>query len=248
MRHVVDVLLRLYPAEYRAEYGDEMREVFLAAAVGRSAYKECFGLLLGALLAHFRELSLQALATGSLLAFALHLLIYSCLLATFAHAQQQPPKQDPATLELARSIYAQAFTALREAKTLEDLKKLADSLDSLDWISVDRFGRPVQTREDSDREMTSMLNLPPERRAGHMDIIWAEQDADALMVLAWMMPHEGKNVDADGTEHRLLEGTLIRDLFRKTQAGWMRIRHDKLAPNNMILAVDGVPRVISLPK
>jgi hypothetical protein len=103
------------------------------------------------------------------------------------HAQQ-PPKQDPATLELARSIYAQAFTALREAKTLEDMKKLADSLDSLDWISVDRFGRPVQTRQDSDRELTSMLNLDAARS-------------------------EKRRC---GTEHRLLEGILIRSPTRHT--------------------------------
>jgi hypothetical protein len=30
------------------------------------------------------------------------------------------------------------------------------------------------------------------------------------------MPHEVKNVDADGTEHRLLEGILIRSPTRHT--------------------------------
>jgi hypothetical protein len=50
---------------------------------------------------------------------------------------------------------------LRHFKTAPE----PNGLDSLDWISA-------------------VLNLPPERRAAHMDIIWVEQDADALMVLA----------------------------------------------------------------
>jgi len=77
-----------------------------------------------------------------------------------------------------------------------------------------------------------------------MDIIWAERDSDRLMVLAWMMPHENEMADADGQKHRLMEGTLIRDLFQKTADGWRRIQHDKLTPYNTILAVDGKQRIV----
>jgi hypothetical protein len=41
-----------------------------------------------------------------------------------------------------------------------------------------------------------------------------------------------------------MKGTLIRDLFQKTADGWLRIRHDKLTPNNTILAVDGSQRIV----
>ena len=81
--------------------------------------------------------------------FASHVFIL-CVVAGIA-AGQQPAKQDPAVLEIARSIYRSQMTALREAKTLDDMKKSADRLDSPDWISVDRFGRTVLTREDPDR-------------------------------------------------------------------------------------------------
>jgi hypothetical protein len=152
-------------------------------------------------------------------------------------------RQDPATLELAKSIYARAFTEMRNAKSLDDMKKLADGLDSPDWISVDRFGRTALTRQNADRELASVLSLAPERRVTEMDILWAEQDSDRLMVLAWMMPHQAELIDEEG-KHRAIEATLVRDLFRKAEHGWQRIQHDKLVPNNMVLAVEGVPRIV----
>ena len=161
---------------------------------------------------------------------------------------QPAPKPDAGALELAKSIYSRNFADVRDAKTLEDMQKVSNSESSKDWISVDRFGRTVLTKQNPDgvnRELASMLILPPERRVGEMDIIWAEQDPDRLMVLAWMMPHEVEVTDAEGGgKHRLMEGTLIRDLFQKTADGWLRIRHDKLTPNNTILAVDGTQRIV----
>jgi hypothetical protein len=153
---------------------------------------------------------------------------------------QQPPKPDTATLELARSIYARTFTELREAKTMDDMRKLSDRLDSQDWIFVDRFGRTGLTKKDAERDLESMLSLPPERRVAEMDIIWAEQDADRLMVLAWMAPHETET----GDKHRVMVGIPIRDLFAKTPNGWIRFRHEKLTPNSTVLAVDGKQRIM----
>ncbi len=160
---------------------------------------------------------------------------------------QPAPKPDTEALELAKSIYTRSFTEVRDAKTLEDMHKVSDRQDSKDWISLDRFGRMVLTKKDPagvDREFESMLSLPPERRVAEMDIIWAERDSDRLMVLAWMMPHEIEMTDGDGQKHRLMEGTLIRDLFQKTADGWIRIQHDKLTPNSTILAVDGSQRIV----
>jgi hypothetical protein len=161
---------------------------------------------------------------------------------------QPAPKPDAAALELAKSIYSRAFKEVRDAKTLEDMQRIGDRQDSKDWISLDRFGRTVLSMHDADgvnREYASMLRLPPESRVGEMDIIWVERDSDRLMVLAWMMPHEVEVTDAEtGGKHRLMEGTLTRDLFQKTADGWVRFQHDKLTPNSMILAVDGSQRIV----
>ena len=284
MIRIFDFLMKLYPPDYRAEFGDEMRAVFLALTGSRQRFAstEFFGLIRGATHERCHRLwkraavswqTLASMAAGTVFASAMHLVIYSllvsgkskgvarllehlasrvfilCLLAGIAAAQQA--KQDAAALEIAKSIYRGSFTALRDAKTLDDLRNVADNLDLPDWISVDRFGRTVLTRRDADRELESVLALPPERRVAGMDIIWAERNSERLIVVAWMMPNEVERVDSDGAygpkgaNHRLMRGTLIRDIFLNTDAGWRRVRHDKLLPNDTVLAVDGAP--VSVP-
>ena len=56
---------------------------------------------------------------------------------------------------------------------------------------VRRVGRTGLTRQNQEQEFASILALPPDRRITEMDIIWAERDSSRLMVVAWMMPHEG---------------------------------------------------------
>jgi len=257
----------LYPLEYRSEFGDEMRAVFMAltSSRNRSYLAEFAALMRGAVSEHWHRVSLRATASmagGTVFAFGLHVVLYWWLVPVNAARifmlailvsvafGQTPPKQDTATLELAKSIYLRSFVALREAKTLDDTKKLADGLDSPDWISVDRFGRTILTRKDADQELQSVLALPAERRVTEMDIVWADRDGDRMMVLAWMMPSEAERIDSEGAfgpkgaKHRLTRGTLVRDIFQNTADGWRRIRHDKLTPNDTVLAVDGIPRIV----
>ena len=257
MVRVFDLLLMLYPVEYRSEFGDEMRAVFMALASSgnRSYWSEFAALMRGAVSEHCHRVSLRATASmagGVVFAFGLHVVMYWSLvpgkgkslgralehlaarvfmiaiLAGVAFGQQQP-RQDVATLELAKSIYTRALTALQEAKTLDDMKKLADDLASPDGISVDRFGRIVLTRKTADGELASMLALPPERRVTQMDILWAEQNTDRLIVVAWVLPNEVEQIDTEGDfgppggKHRLTRGTLVRDIFQKTANGWRRI-------------------------
>jgi hypothetical protein len=278
MVRVFDLLLMLYPVEYRSEFGDEMRAVFMAltSAGNRSYLAEFAALMRGAVSEHWHRVSLRATASmagGTVFAFGLHVVMYWSLvpdkgkslgrvlehlasrifmiamLAGVAFGQQQP-RQDVATLELANSIYSRALTALQEAKTMDDMRKLADDLASPDGISVDRFGRTVLTRKEADGELASMLALPPERRVTQMDILWAEQNSDRLIVVAWVLPNEVERIDTEGdfgppgSKHRLTRGTLVRDIFQKTADGWRRIQHDKLFPNDTVLAVDGMPRIV----
>ena len=241
MLRMFHLVMRLYPAAFRAEFEDEMRSVFLALVEdGRPAWSELFELLRGA--AYERSRLFAPLAAGAVFAFGSQLLLYRalltpglivCLLAAVVSGQPLP-KQDQAALDEARGIYQRAFTALRNARTMDDMRKLSDALDSADWISVDRFGRPLLTRAQADREFESLLALPPDRRVSAMDIIWAERDSTRMIVAAWMSPSEEVR---DG--HRLTRATLIRDIFENTPNGWRRIRHDKLLPNGTQLAVDG---------
>ncbi len=279
MLRVFDLLLLLYPAEYRAEFGAEMRAVFLALAASarprwRFCRRECLGLLEGSLREQGRSLKQRAapLACGALVASGGQFLLYFYLLPVrraglsrvlgrlVSHlflvlllvrvAFSQPATQNPAALELAKGIYAASFTALRQATTLADLRKLSDDIDAPEWVSVDRLGRTILTKKEADRDLEGLLALPPDRRVTAMEILWAEQDADRLAVLAWMMPNRAESRDTGGEfgkpgeTHVLTRATLIRDVFARTGAGWRRIRHDKLTPNDFVLAVDGSPRMV----
>jgi hypothetical protein len=203
-----DLLMRLYPADWRAAFTGEMREVFRGAA-DHHPWRETAGLLCGAIDQQWQHAkrtlllpSVFAMAVGLVVALAVQLVVYVsllphmsrtlertlqelaafltlfCVLAGVAagSAFAQQPVQDLATLELARSIYSRALAGLKAAKTMEELRKSAAKLDTEAWVSLDRFGRMVLTAHDRDRELELMLDLPPERRAAPMDIIWAERD------------------------------------------------------------------------
>ena len=244
MQRFFDLLLMLYPADYRETFGAEMRGVFLQLAEARRpfwwfALAESQGMISGAIVERVRRLrpAPVSLFGGVLCAAALHLLVYTCLLPpAFGQAA---PSEGATAVELARTIYSHTFTGLREAKTMDDLRRLIADLEAPDWVSVDRFGRTVLTRADAERELESLLAIPGERRGGVMDVIWAGRDGDRLAVVAWMMPRETVE---DG--HRVTRATLIRDILVRTGDGWRRVRHDKLLPDNSMLAVDGVPRIV----
>src|SRR5579871_2774936 len=85
MVRIFDLLLRLYPRDFRVRFGGEMRTVFLAAAQSRPAWRfacgEYAGLLRGAAREQFQEWKLpaSALACGTFFASALQLMLYWCL-------------------------------------------------------------------------------------------------------------------------------------------------------------------------
>lgn len=237
MLRLFNLLLLLYPQAFRAEFTGEMRFVFVSLIeAGHSPWVEILSLLRGAAYERYRVGA--PLAAGLMVAFGSQFLIYRtllaiCLLAAVVTAQPLP-KQESATLDEAKAIYTRAFTALRDARSMADMKKLADSLDAPEWTSADRFGRRLLDRASADKELESMLALPPEQRVSTMDIIWAERDGTRMVVVAWMFPREEVR-----NGHTVRRATLIRDLFDKTPSGWRRILHEKWLPNATIVTIDG---------
>ena len=275
MKSIFNLLIALYPSAFRAEFETEMRAVFMELAAttppARFAQVEIPALFAGAAREHWRyalKFDVQAIsmAFGAIAAFWVHLALYALLVPVKGHGlgrllslfslalcvviAQPIVKQDPETLRIANAIYAKSFKSLREAKTVADLVKLSELLEAADWISVDRFGRTVLTKQSALKELESLLTLPPEQRVTAMDIVWAEKEGDRMTVLAWMMPYETERADtsgdygAKGVTRKLWRGTLVRDVFAGSGNNWLRIRHDKLLPNGSVLAVDGVPRIL----
>jgi hypothetical protein len=102
MYRLFSTLIASYPADYRAEFGAEMRDVFRAIDDSprpgsrlercRFAVEEVIGLLRGALSEHCRRLVLRPaipMVGGALLAFGMHLLMYWSLLPGIRKALQK---------------------------------------------------------------------------------------------------------------------------------------------------------------
>lgn len=70
-------------------------------------------------------------------------------------------------MDVAKSICTRAFTLMRDAKNMDDMKRLSDSLDAPEWVSIDRFGRQLLNRKKSKRESSPsshcLLNNAPPR-------------------------------------------------------------------------------------
>ena len=262
MRWLFPRLMLLYPPQFRAEFETEMQSVFLAvlATAGHHSprqrawvlWTELVGLLTGAVREQARRAT-PALA-GTTMALCLHAALYTVLvpirtlllLGLFVGSlpAQPPAHQDPAVLQTAKSLYTAALTAIRDAESVDDMKKLADQFDSPDWISVDRFSRQAFTRRQSDTGLAALLALPADRRITGMDILWAERDSDRMIVLGWMMPNQVERPNSTGGTQRLTRATLFRDTFADTPLGWRRIKHEKLLPNDFTLAINGLPQII----
>ena len=262
MRRLFRILMLLYPPQFRAEFEPEMHSVFFAvlATASRHSFRQWAWVLwtelIGTLTGAVREQAPRATPAlaGATMAFCLHAALYTVLvpirtllllgLLVGSLPAQPPAQQDPTILQTAKSLYTAALTAIRDAKSLDDMKKLADQFDSPDWISVDRFGRPGFTRRQADTGLAALLALPADRRITGMEILWAERDSDRMIVLGWMMPNQVERPNPTGGTQRLTRSTLFRDTFTDTPLGWRRIKHEKLLPNDFTLVIDGLSQII----
>lgn len=117
MARLFEILLRLYPAEYRAEFGAEMRAVFLALTASRRGAgfvcAETLGFIHGALYEHARRLGQLApsLAGGAVFASGLHVLMYSLLV----------PVRDRGLIRMLKQIASHMFAIFVLAGIAVDL-------------------------------------------------------------------------------------------------------------------------------
>ena len=141
-----------------------------------------------------------------------------------------------------RDLYQKTFTALEAAKTEDDMRRVAEMMDVREWLSLDPLGLPI-SRVQANAELKSLLAAPPKNRVPQMDILWTDTTAASAVAVLWVYNSreiadpEGR-YGAPGEKHPALFGALVRDTFARTDAGWRRVRHEKIIPNQL-LSVDG---------
>jgi len=250
-RKLYFLLLRAYPPAYRVQFELEMRAVLEEAAGDRSGFSEFAGLAGGAALEWFRyfqrsgKIGTVVNAIGGLaVAGVIQFLIYAVLVPVqHVHAQNRPAAAEPAPLEVVTGLIHHTFAALHDAKTKEDIAKLVDDMEAPDWVSIDPNGYTVLTHDEEVHTLEGFLSVPPEKRpSNNIEILWVH--AEPWRITAVELVHSGvqgsavmpefrsKETFGAAAESRLvLAGSLVRDTFARTPAGWRRIRHEKLLPD-----------------
>jgi len=129
-----------------------------------------------------------------------------------------------------RSLYTDALRAMRTAQTKEDITRMVEAIDIPEWTSSLVNGQTM-TRQQAVRELESLLAVPPENRPlFHIEPIYWNETAAAMTVVYWVY------IDIKGNRN----GSIARDTWARTAAGWRRTRHEKVFPDRPLMK-DGKP-------
>lgn len=129
-----------------------------------------------------------------------------------------------------QALYTDTLRAMRTAQTKEDISRMVEAIDVPEWTSS-LFNGQTMTRPQAIRELESILAIPPEKRPlFHIEPFYWSETAAAVTVVYWVY------MDINGTRN----GSIARDTWARTAAGWRRTRHEKFFPDRPLMK-DGKP-------
>lgn len=156
------------------------------------------------------------------------------LFAQFAWAQSG--------LDVVKAYYMQALSGVQQARTKDDLKKLVETLDAPDWVSINPTGSVAATRTQTPAALEPLLAIEPGKRPrSTVEVLWVHEEPWRVTAVSIVLspdvmvpsPPRAASKSTFGTAtqpHFLLAGILIRDTFARTAEGWRRIKHEILLP------------------
>jgi hypothetical protein len=132
-----------------------------------------------------------------------------------------------------KDLYASTLSAMKNAKTKEDIQTIVNGMDVPEWVGISPTGE-TQTRAETLTSLEPLLAVPPEKRpVPTLDFLYVKETGWNVLVLYWVYAK---------TEHQIV-GSLARDTWVRTASGWRRIRHEKFLPNQ-VLVDDGKPVIL----
>lgn len=132
-----------------------------------------------------------------------------------------------------KDMYASTLSAMKNAKTKDDIQTLVSGMDVPEWVGISPEGA-TQTRTETLASLEPLLAIPPEKRpVPALDFLYFKETGWNVLVLYWVYAK---------TEHQMV-GSLARDTWARTASGWRRIRHEKFLPNQ-VLVDDGKPVIL----
>jgi hypothetical protein len=129
--------------------------------------------------------------------------------------------------------YSATLTALRDAKTKEDIARMVSSMDAPEWTGTSPAGETL-TRSEAISQLESLLAIPQEKRpTAKLDFIYWKETGWNVLAVYWVYRQ---------TEQQLV-GSLVRDTWVRTAQGWRRIRHEKMFPDRPLVD-EGKPVIL----
>ena len=131
-----------------------------------------------------------------------------------------------------RALYASSRAAAREARTKEDMARALSSF-APEWVGNPPAGETI-TLADLIKEAEAALAIPPEKRPmPQMDFVYIRETGWNVLVVYWNSRRAGTQVI----------GSLYRDTWVRTAAGWKRTRQEKFFPDRPLFE-DGKPVIL----
>ncbi len=134
-----------------------------------------------------------------------------------AHAQEALP---PAI----SSAYEATLSALQSVKTPEDVHLMLEAMDSPEWVGIAPTGEKT-TRNEAEKQLAGLLSIPVGKRPVPLQkTIYVGRPGPQVVVVYWVY----RITDAGAV------GSIVRDSWLQTPAGWRRSLHEKLFPDRLL--------------
>jgi hypothetical protein len=102
-------------------------------------------------------------------------------------AQPKPskPQQSSAAADIS-TVYQQMLSAMRSAKSKEEIVKAMDAFDAPDWVGVDPTGKRTSRQEAMKALETLVANPSDKRVLPDMEVVWMNIAGGKASVLMWV--------------------------------------------------------------
>jgi len=122
------------------------------------------------------------------------------------------------------SLYDAALSAMQTSKSPQDIHRMVEAMDSPDWVGVAPTGEKT-SREQTEKQLLGLLSiLVGQRQIPGQKIVFVGKSGSRALIVYWVY-----RTTAEG-----LVGSMVRDTWIQTGAGWRRSMHEKLFPDRLL--------------
>ena len=122
------------------------------------------------------------------------------------------------------SVYDATLSAMQSSKSRQDIIRMVETMDSSDWVGLAPTGEKM-SRSQAETQLLGLLTVPAGKRPiPQQKLVYVSDSGSRALVVYWVY----RTTEAGSV------GSMVRDSWIKTQAGWRRSMHEKLFPDRLL--------------